>query len=241
MRGIGAAIALLIAVASFAGCGGDGSDGDSAERSSGPGDDAAVPRRFKAEPAKWFAIARGVCGAQPKSEYIEETGEVPMGSSDLAVARAYAAELPRRLRPAAVAGCLDGLSRVPDRPLPSAPEADALWGSEFAGVSVSAVAGAKEPPLERADELRLSFSDPATNSLGWSGLCNSHGGRVRITADHLEVRNTGGTLVGCPDGREEEDQWVFEFLDAGPAWRLDGDRLVLSIDSAELVLERPGP
>jgi heat shock protein HslJ len=38
----------------------------------------------------------------------------------------------------------------------------------------------------------------------------------------------GGTEMGCPGGRLEQDDWLIGLLTSGPTWQLDGDGMLLT-------------
>ena len=46
----------------------------------------------------------------------------------------------------------------------------------------------------------------------------------------------GTPKVGCPDDRGAQDLWVYEFVDSGPTWTLDGEELVLRSGGTEIRL-----
>lgn len=58
--------------------------------------------------------------------------------------------------------------------------------------------------------------------------CNHLFGTVALEGDTLTATDMGGTEMGCPDGRNDQDAWVVEFLGSGPAAELDGDTLTLT-------------
>jgi heat shock protein HslJ len=58
---------------------------------------------------------------------------------------------------------------------------------------------------------------------------------VRVTAEELQIGQIASTLIGCPAGREEQDEWLGEFFGSNPHWRLSDSQLTLS--SGETVIE----
>jgi heat shock protein HslJ len=88
-------------------------------------------------------------------------------------------------------------------------------------------------------ELRLRFfvdhdGEPA---MTWHAGCNLHGATIaRITQDRLRFEGMSGTSMGCDEGREEQDAWLLRFLDVGPRWQLDGDRLTLLAGNTRIEL-----
>jgi hypothetical protein len=240
VRGIRLVVAAGLSLSALVGCGDGEKSGDRGLDGRAAVAALVAQSGFAGEMAKAYETALRACGAQPRSEFVEESVEVAADADDAAIARGYARGWPPRKREAVVAGCRRGLAVVPDEPAPSVPEARRLWGREFAAISVAAAQGMASPPIEHADEIRIGFSPELEHSLYWSGLCNGHGGRVRITATQLKVRNAGGTLVGCFENREEEDAWLSAFIEAGPEWSLDDGLLTLRSDSAVIELEPSG-
>ena len=71
---------------------------------------------------------------------------------------------------------------------------------------------------------------PDGDIVRWSGGCNITGGPVTVTADRLEVTGDGGsTAGGCDDDRLRADEEMAAFMRSVPAWRLEGDVLVLTV------------
>lgn len=231
-RGIlGAALALVLAAGVLAGCG-------ASEQSGRAGDDAQVEGQdrkggFKGRRAKTFASTKHVCEIEPRSELAVAEG-LSADSSIVAIARRYAAEWPRKLRRAAFQGCMSGLGEVPAPFPPSSPQAREIWERDFVVTSVTGEDD--EPPVARPIRIRLSFSPERHHTFGWQARCNSFGGDVQFTATEMNVDQVGSTLVGCAQEVEEEDDWLADFMEADPEWRLDGERLQLISDSATIEL-----
>jgi hypothetical protein len=70
----------------------------------------------------------------------------------------------------------------------------------------------------------------------WYAKCNYYGTEVRREGDRLLPIEVGGTLVGCPRGWLQEDEWLALFMKAAPRFRFSNDRLVLSVDGKKLEL-----
>ena len=226
----------MLAAVALAGCGGSGQS--EYEPSEAQLEERAKRRGFDGPLAETFATASEFCGGQPKSEFADASAErLPAGASDAAIAHAYAEEWPRRLKQAVFEGCVDGLARVPARPPPSSPLARALWGRNFIATSVSGLPRRLDPPVQQPPQIRLSFSAEREHDVGWKARCNGYGGNVRITATKIEVDRVGHTLVGCQDEREEEDEWLFRFMDSDPEWRLGVTKLTLISNSAKIELK----
>lgn len=234
MRAAGIAIALALA-AVLVGCGDSGgSAGD------GAAGREAREKGFEGRQVQTFVNAKGVCEIEPRSELAVSEG-LPARSSSVAIARAYAAEWPRKLREAAFEGCKVGLANVPARFPASSPKARDIWGRNFIVTSIAA--GDDEPPVARPIYIRISFGSERDHGIGWQGRCNSFGADVRFTATEMRIGEIGGTLIGCEPEVEEEDEWLSGFLGGHPEWRLDGERLQLTSDEATLELkgsEDPG-
>jgi heat shock protein HslJ len=58
---------------------------------------------------------------------------------------------------------------------------------------------------------------------------------VRVTADELQIGQIASTLIGCPANLQDQDEWLGEFFDSNPRWRLSDSQLMLS--SGETVIE----
>jgi heat shock protein HslJ len=124
--------------------------------------------------------------------------------------------------------------QAPSRFPRSSPLARDIWGRTFRATSISGEDD--EPSVAQPIQLRVSFSDERGHGIGWQANCNSFGGNVRFTATKMEVHGIGGTLIGCAPEIQEEDEWLTEFMQAEPEWRLDGERLRLISDRATIEL-----
>jgi heat shock protein HslJ len=191
---------------------------------------------FNARQAETFATAKSVCGEEPKSEFAVDSVGLPADSSDAAIAHGYASEWPSKLTRAVFEGCMEGLATVPAHFPPSSPSAHDIWGRSFVVTSVRGRRGGQVPPVRRPPEIRLGFSSKREHAAFWEAQCNSFGGDVHFTATEIKVERVAGTLIGCLGGREGEDQWLSQFMEAGPKWHLAGTRLTLASGSAEIEL-----
>lgn len=187
-----------------------------------------------------FALAKLACGEEPRADFAVSSVGLPASAGNVAVAHAYAGQWPPGLAKAVFRGCMAGLATVPDRAPPSSPLARDLWGRNFVATAVVGSEGS-DPPVHQPPEIRIAFSSEGYHAISWTARCNSFGGAVRITATKLEVEQAGGTLIGCPDGRHEEDQWLSGFMESGPEWDLQGGKLRLVTASAEIELVEQGP
>lgn len=65
--------------------------------------------------------------------------------------------------------------------------------------------------------------------------CNQRTGTVDLRGGRIRVQLGESTVMYCGDVRTQET-WLRQFLDAGPAWRLDGATLTLTSGTTHLVL-----
>lgn len=116
-----------------------------------------------------------------------------------------------------------------------------LLGRSFVSTSVS-VDG--EPRELVGEPLAVRFMEVSGDvSVAWEAGCNIAGGLFDVTAARLEPHRSpdgvpafGGSEVGCEPDAHEQDEWLEDVFDEGPQWALDGDTLLLTTDSVELVL-----
>lgn len=66
--------------------------------------------------------------------------------------------------------------------------------------------------------------------------CNGFSGDVIFTATRMKVYGYASTAIGCQADRQEEDNWLTEFMQSGPEWQLKRGRLQLISDEARLEL-----
>lgn len=205
-------------------------------------EEARVERRarrmgFNARQARVFAIARSVCGEEPKSEFAADSVGLPADSSNVAIARGYANEWPSMLIKAVFEGCMEGLATVPAHAPPSSPLAQSLWGRDFVVTSVLGGRDGGDPPVRQPPEIRLGFGSERDHAVFWEAQCNSFGGDAHITATKIKVERVGGTLIGCSGRRQKEDHWLSEFMESDPEWDLEGTKLRLVSAAAEMELK----
>lgn len=220
-------LVLLAAVVGLGGCGdseggGPVTDGESAE-------DRARELGFEGRQVETFRGTWEFCGSRSQKQVDGRPAR-----SDTEMARRYAAGWPPNQRRAAFRGCLDGLATVPVRFPPSSPLARDLWGKRFV---LTAASGEREPPLSKPLRAQVSFSAERGHNVGWSASCNGFGADARITATRIEIDGeVSGTLIGCDERRQAEDEWLSEFIAAGPEWSFEDGRLTLSGEGATLEL-----
>ncbi|GLZ43091.1 hypothetical protein Acsp05_67150 [Actinokineospora sp. NBRC 105648] len=66
--------------------------------------------------------------------------------------------------------------------------------------------------------------------------CNTISGRVDLTGGTLDVGSLATTEMGCDQPRHDQDAWLVGFLEAKPAWKLDGEQLTLAKTTTSIVL-----
>lgn len=142
---------------------------------------------------------------------------------------------------AALAGC--GSSDDADRTSPGAtvpsgtgsagapepaPTVDALAGRSFVS---TAVRGRRLVP---GSELALTFDD---GTLGARAGCNTLGAGYGVADGRLRLRGEPQrTMIGCAPALMRQDDWLSDFLAAGPALTLAGERLTLRGDAETIEL-----
>jgi heat shock protein HslJ len=107
-----------------------------------------------------------------------------------------------------------------------------LDGRTFLSTSVKENGQPKE--LVAGTRLSLTFDGGKVSA---SAGCNSLFGDLAADGGKLVVGQMGGTDMGCDKPRHDQDAWVSEFLMSDPAYRVDGDTLVLTSAKAEITLK----
>lgn len=131
----------------------------------------------------------------------------------------------------ALAGCGAGQESEPVAGPPPSVLTDPLLGRTFTA-SEATVDG---EPRRLVPGTELTFTVHGT--LGASGGCNQFGGPVSTRDGRLEIPgDTAQTLMACGGEAGKQDTWLRDLLEAGPDWRLDGSRLVLTTSDTTLVL-----
>jgi len=88
--------------------------------------------------------------------------------------------------------------------------------------------------LVAGSTIALTFDD---GNLTAQAGCNTLGGSYRVTGSTLEVSNDmQSTMMACPPGYAEQDQWLTQFLTSGPTVSLDGTTLTLASGGVTMVL-----
>lgn len=114
----------------------------------------------------------------------------------------------------------------------------ALWNRGFASVRLTE--GGEPRPLVPGTRVELAFEErlKSANVIRWRSGCNISGGEVTVTRRRLLVEASGGTDMGCPEERHEQDDWVRSFFGSDPTWELDGNRLRLISGDTVIDFER---
>lgn len=105
---------------------------------------------------------------------------------------------------------------------------EALDGRVFASVRVEG------HRLIDGTGIRLGFSGA---ELSAEAGCNHLFGTAALDGNTLTVTEMGGTEMGCPDGRNDQDAWLMGFLGAGATAVLAGGTLTLTGNDVVIELE----
>lgn len=138
------------------------------------------------------------------------------------------------------------------RPLPEADTGslaaapEELLGRSFVTSSIL-VDGEPYQPVNRPLAVRFDGDNGDRIGISWEAGCNVAGGQFDAAPDRFEPhRSPDGkpafdtTEMGCEQPEHEQDRWLADVFAAGPTWELDGDTLLLTTDSVEMVLDE-GP
>ena len=94
--------------------------------------------------------------------------------------------------------------------------------------------GGTARPLVEGTRVRLVFG--SDGQVGASAGCNSIGGTWRVDGTRLAIQGGAMTEMGCDDARHAQDDWLVDFLTAGPTVALAGNDLTLSAGDTVLTL-----
>jgi heat shock protein HslJ len=108
------------------------------------------------------------------------------------------------------------------------PQAPTLDGRTFVSTAVNGHA------LVPGSQVQLTFRDG--RDLGASAGCNTIGGTYTLTDGVLRLQAAQMTEMGCDPERHAQDEWLVEFLSAGPALTLTGNELTLARDGTTIRL-----
>jgi heat shock protein HslJ len=109
---------------------------------------------------------------------------------------------------------------------------DPLRGRTFTATAITEQGAPR--PLAAGTSIELRFTDDG-RLLARAG-CNTMSGPVSLGGGKLTTTELSMTDMGCDPPRHEQDRRMAEFLGGAPAWRLDGENLVLSSTSTRIVL-----
>jgi heat shock protein HslJ len=133
---------------------------------------------------------------------------------------------------AGVAGCAgdsatgEGTGEQPG----AAPAGDLPAGRTFVSTGVTQAGAAK--PLVTGTTIRLRILEGGRIAV--QAGCNTSEGAARIDAGALVVDDLATTDVGCEEALHQQDEWITGFFRGRPAWKLDGENLVLTGKDIEL-------
>ena len=96
-----------------------------------------------------------------------------------------------------------------------------------------------------SEPIRLTLRD---GEISFTAGCNQFSGRATWGDGVLRTDALGGTEMGCPGGRQEQDEWMVHFFGSSPRLQLDGTDLAVRSDKAgvwfvptdEMASDRPG-
>jgi heat shock protein HslJ len=108
------------------------------------------------------------------------------------------------------------------------------WPRDRTFLSTSVIDNGVPRPLIEGTRIELRFLED--NQFSGNAGCNHMGGTGRIRDGARVLTDLAMTEMGCPDGRNDQDTWVADFLTSGPAMRLSGDELTLTGTTVTIVL-----
>lgn len=82
--------------------------------------------------------------------------------------------------------------------------------------------------------LTLDFTDDGRVSV--NAGCNTGSGTVDFANHTMTVGPLAMTLMACPGEAATADAWVTAFLEESPSWKVAGDDLILSTDTATVTM-----
>jgi heat shock protein HslJ len=84
-------------------------------------------------------------------------------------------------------------------------------------------------------KVQLVFT--TTGRMSWNAGCNTSETKVSTADGRLSLdKEITSTLIGCLGPSKDQDAWIGRVLAAKPAWKLDGDKLVLTTESTTISL-----
>jgi heat shock protein HslJ len=115
---------------------------------------------------------------------------------------------------------------------PGAPAGALPAGRTFVSTAVTQAGTAK--PLVTGTTIRLRILEGGRIAV--QAGCNTAEGAARLEAGTLVVDDLATTEMGCEEALHQQDEWITGFFRGRPAWRLDGDNLVLTGRDIELTM-----
>ena len=104
-----------------------------------------------------------------------------------------------------------------------------LAGRTFESAQVSGIT------LADGTAVTLSFEDDGISA---SAGCNTMSGGANWDDGTLEIAGElATTMMACPEGLQEQEDWLGALLTSSPAIALDGDTLIVGDDTTGMVLE----
>ncbi len=158
--------------------------------------------------------------ARPQMWEPDDVTKRPIGMKTILLATAA-------LLAVTLAGCGDEDPTTMANDEPAGLSAKDLDGRAFASVRVDG------HQLVKDTQIRLGFAGDEVQA---DAGCNHLFGTMALDGGTLAASNIGGTEMGCPDGLNDQDAWLSEFLSAGPEVVLDGDTLTLTKDDVVIEL-----
>ncbi|TDD57633.1 META domain-containing protein [Kribbella antibiotica] len=102
-------------------------------------------------------------------------------------------------------------------------------------LSTSITEDGKPKQLAGNTRVKLDFIDDGR--LNADAGCNSMQAPVSTSGGKITLKEPAAmTDMGCPDGRQQQDTWLSEFLQKKPTWKLSGDTLTVTADKTTIVL-----
>lgn len=113
----------------------------------------------------------------------------------------------------------------------STPTAEMLDGAVFKSTAVEG------HEMVAGTSLRIEFDG---DGIAAKAGCNTLFGEIEISDGELLVGPMAQTLIGCSDDLIEQDQLLVQFLESGPAIRLERDTLTLTGEGTSITAEKIG-
>jgi hypothetical protein len=112
---------------------------------------------------------------------------------------------------------------------------EALFGRTF--VAVELRDDQRSYDLADGSPIVVAFSaDGEAVRIDFTGGCNDHHAAIEAADRRLHLHEITRTDHDCPAELAEQDAWTRDFLEAHPAWQLDGERLLLTAGQVTLEL-----